>query len=767
MEAGLPSLVPLSASLGVRPTRAGVFVPSVNDLSWQNMFTGALSALTRFWGGSQNLVFSITEDLAEHELFWALVDLHDADQFLIYSGSIAELELLAPEWYVAARAREEERIAGFDPQVIDHHMEDWRGLWIVEGEVPEGLDELLVRRVAPLHGAALHALAPFGGLEQPPYPFSDVGKFEELTQALTNPSTPLGDTERLLLAAEVGILPPGLRDHLEERGVGIADEVLDTPAAWRQFLFRPARPAATYPLHLTEHGLNWYRRRPLRPEAVPVVVGEDPWDFSLFYALRRFRSLAYWIPTALLESEEYCRNILANAELHWGAPAIAVLTASDVNLRDEAVNRLGGLQQRMGGRAARPELRGEDWRGFLREEPNRLFERDNYGLSQPLLVSAGQTPPLSTPLPRASTETPTDLRWMTNVSLQGWSAMRNRHLGPRILQAGAYDENNLRCGADGPGYHCPHFFIQGGVSLEAATVRPVMRPLDILQQLSAIVEVQNWSVRPSDKGVYTRETVALFGGIPTLAADLRAADARLLLDTYLRRGDDQDAPGRWLSDDRRRYLSLTDLGALLDEDRAAALLADLEPRGVLRRGVILKCRRCRAAGFYSAADFEPTFRCFRCRLDQAPGRWSWFSTIEPVWYYRLDEVVRQFLTHNGDLPLLAAHDRFGTSVDAVSYAFELELVDQDSVASELDLAVLEGARLWIGEATVRDRLETSRADEQARLSRLAQIANLADAYGVILVTSAESFSARTKALAEAALPPLWPRLEIIEGVVVR
>lgn len=56
-----PTLTPLSASLGVRPARAGVFVPVVPDLGWQTMFAGALSAPTRFWVGSQSLVFPLTD----------------------------------------------------------------------------------------------------------------------------------------------------------------------------------------------------------------------------------------------------------------------------------------------------------------------------------------------------------------------------------------------------------------------------------------------------------------------------------------------------------------------------------------------------------------------------------------------------------------------------------------------------------------------------------------------------------------------------------
>jgi hypothetical protein len=303
-----------------------------------------------------------------------------------------------------------------------------------------------------------------------------------------------------------------------------------------------------------------------------------------------------------------------------------------------------------------------------------------------------------------------------------------------------------------------------GASLEASTVRPRLRPLDLVDQLAAAVEPPGWQVRPSDKGVYARETTALFGGIAELATALRSPDIRPVLDTYLR--TDAEAPGKPLAD-RRRYLSLADLGGVLDEARAAALLGELEPLEVLRRGVILKCRRCRAAAFYSAAEFEPTFRCVRCRLDQVQDRASWFGTIEPIWYYRLEEVVFQFLTHNGHLPLLAAFDRFHDAREPAAYAFELDVFDPAEEKSELDLAVLVGGRLWVvGEATVQDRFKTSATAEQERLARLGEVVGGLDAYGVIFATSAAEFSERTTMHVGQVFDGLWPRVEYREGVAI-
>jgi hypothetical protein len=149
-----------------------------------------------------------------------------------------------------------------------------------------------------------------------------------------------------------------------------------------------------------------------------------------------------------------------------------------------------------------------------------------------------------------------------------------------------------------------------------------------------------------------------------------------------------------------------------------------------------------------------------------PDRESWLRTVEPIWYYRLDEVVFQFLTHNGHLPLLAAYDRFNETREPVAYAFELDIFDGEGERSELDLAVLVGGRLWVGEATVRDQLGRSAAQEQERLARLGEVVSVLDAYGVIFATSAAEFSERTRTNVSRVLDGLWPRLEYREAVVI-
>lgn len=758
------SVVPVTATLGVRPHRVAVLVPNA-FLGWQKMFTGAITTQTRWWGGSQNLVFPFVDDLAERELFWRLLDVFDPDHFVIHTGARGDLEYLDPAGFAEARRRIEADLPDDDPETIDRLFNDWRELQLFDTpELPAGLEELITRRIAPLHGDATFAFAGVGGMQEPLFPMTDVAMFTTVPNRVVDVSTTLGDLEGLLLAVEVGRLPPGLRSKLLERGIAVQQQALGERASWRMFMFRQ-REDRNYPFRLTELGLEWYRTGPPLRGPIPIVVGDDPWDFALFYALRRWRAVAYWVPTSKLGDEEFCRNVLTAAELHGRAARTIAVVSTDSNGAQRGRDALREVQQRLGaGGLARLELQTADWREVLPAAPSRLFERDNFGLPQPVLVHGGRTPELPTPVPRqVRMEHASDLCWLTDVRLEEWSALRNRYVGRELIDVHGYDENYVRAGSDGVGYHCPRFFSVGRPSLETLTVRPRLRPVPLFEQLAQVLGRQGWSATPSDKGVYASESVNLFGGVAELAGALRDEQTRLVLDAYQQ---ERDGPGKFLKPERRRYLTLADLGSVLgNADAAAALLATLEPREVLRRGVILKCRRCRATAFYSAADFEPTFRCARCRLDQVPDRWSWLSTVEPQWYYRLDEVVFMFMQANGHLPLLASFDRFHNSREAVTYAFELEVVSPDGEQSELDIVLADGARLWVGEATIADQFAPSTHAEQERLSRLAAVAAALDAYGVLLV-SEQTFTSRTKGNVGNAFPSFWPRVEYRESVTL-
>ena len=271
------------------------------------------------------------------------------------------------------------------------------------------------------------------------------------------------------------------------------------------------------------------------------------------------------------------------------------------------------------------------------------------------------------------------MRWMVEARVDGWSPIRaSSELAAKSLLAPAYEHGMVRASRYGLAYFNPDVMTFSRQALASNTVRPKLRPSTLLSQIEARLDGHDWSCEPSDKGNFALQTISLFGGIEHTCNSLRDPVLRPILDAFQPKKQGQlKIPGRFLSQDQRRYLSLRDIEELTSEEGAGDALEELVTRHVLIRGLSLKCRRCRQEGWYGLDEFSETFRCRRCSLEQPMRRGWWLGDGEPAWLYRLAEVVHQFLRADGDLPLLVAWDRFGKSGRALALTNELNFKRSD------------------------------------------------------------------------------------------
>ena len=77
--------------------------------------------------------------------------------------------------------------------------------------------------------------------------------------------------------------------------------------------------------------------------------------------------------------------------------------------------------------------------------------------------------------------------------------------------------------------------------------------------------------------------------------------------------------------------------------------------GVIRRGLVLNCEDCGQLSFYPLENLQQDNSCPRCtsRNSLSLSRWR-MPLEEPQWYYDPHGAVREMLTQDGDVPLLAA-----------------------------------------------------------------------------------------------------------------
>lgn len=352
---------------------------------------------------------------------------------------------------------------------------------------------------------------------------------------------------------------------------------------------------------------------------------------------------------------------------------------------------------------------------------------------------------------------------MTDVDVEGWSAIRHPGLSGHVLQQPITAEFT-RCGRENSAYFCPGPITSTSRSLETQTVRPKLAPLSFFEQVEGVLRDAGWQAEPSDKGIYLQQSAVLFGGTAGLIEALSDERARLLT-AFLAKG--KDAPG-WRLGDQRRYLVLRELRSIgADEEQTDELVMQLEGIGALIRGLVLKCARCRGTRFYRLEELGQTFRCTRCWLEQPLTSTSWMVGPEPPWRYALAEVLYHLLEYNGDLPLLSANDfmlaraRPRRSAEAIQFTGELAMANAEGTDWELDIIITDGTDVWVGEATTKTRLEGTNAKELQRLGRLRAAAEELSARGVLLITS-QQWEATTVERARSVFPDIWPRLEIIE-----
>jgi hypothetical protein len=742
---------PLNTALLARPVRACLLVHELDGWEWQTLFTAGLAAMARFWGSQGDPVLPIPRTDAEAELFWELLARLDPDVIAEHHPLWQDVRELAPEAY-AAQAKpieaELERI-GAEASVVEDHMT----VPIAMPEIPTELRARLLARIAPLHldpdGPTAFLSGEGGGI----HPLADASKLPGLPAKLTELALSPDPFERLLLAMHVGALSPSLRSELVDAGVQVERKELPTAPQLARWLYQPrALNLASTPLTLGMKALAWFGSDPTAALSATVVVGDGAWDFALAHALRCFGHQAWWLPPAWVPDAE---------RLAWVAQRMLTVTRRGVALTVTSASDEGGARALAEQLRSRPDgarlAAFAPWRDVLPARPARLLVRDLVSPGQPLALQGGRTGVLHTPVPELGEGAELELRWMTEVSIEDgrWPLMRHPASSQQVSDLPA---NLARAGADGFAYLSPPMLVRANVPLALQATRPAIEPVSALEQLIAVAAAGDWRCRPSEKGLYTSHAASLFGGFEELCAALSSAPVAAVLVAFL--DGARDAAGLPLGD-RRRYLTHEEIEKLAGgETSAFEMLLDAN---VLRRGVVLKCARCRFAAWYRPSEFDPSFSCKRCGAAQPVDGATLVDRAEPVWRYQLDEVIFQFLRHDGELPVLAAQSRFGDFRAPAGVVCELELRHEDARQVEVDFAVIRAGELWLGEAFTRPRY--AKQEEPERLRELREVAELLGARGVLLATAAPALADITRERAQTAFDGSWPAWEEMAGCV--
>jgi len=242
----------------------------------------------------------------------------------------------------------------------------------------------------------------------------------------------------------------------------------------------------------------------------------------------------------------------------------------------------------------------------------------------------------------------------------------------------------------------------------------------------------------SDKGRFASETTLKMGGLDRLVAVMRDEKTASLLRKFLDHSKNQEGvhdQGAMLTD-KRRYMDFMAINKILDgEDLTVGIIDDWIARGILYRGFILKCSRCLNTAWFSVENVTQMFTCPRCSTQQQYRRVNWLTTNEPPWHYKLDEIVYQFLHHNGDVALLAVDVLQREAQRRFMYSSELKIRSEANPDKklEIDICAIVNNKIVVGEAKSNGSLKD---DDQKPAQVVAKYRSLAKEMGATAVVFA-------------------------------
>jgi hypothetical protein len=672
--------------LNARPPRIAVafFAGDAWGLTAQRLLEG----FSRIWGGAGDVIVPFGETDGIHPALWRVLKRYDADRWAYYAVTEHGRRMAQPEAFNERLDREALRWVEQHGGTIEHAREMFTADHLMRnpqtGE-PDHLADQIRRETAPYERRG-HLFSIVFMADATPGPHVGLARTPDGGQ-LRLPA--IGDLPvhlQLLVRMRTGDLMPEHRNELTQAGI----QVEDTPVAeddlstllsmaWTSYnsdsyglqraiaarLTGEAQEAPAIaddgyllrtPLANTVAGCGtysvWHPDWDDRPFV--VVAGNAADDFALALALDRCFSSAAWLPTGL--SDDYgkvVREALARALYDIDHPRRMRLLVTSTSLADnDLAVAATALNAAIWGRDLTLEI--VDPAAIPLLPPQRLFEQHRFDREEHLVpfvdgVLAGHLPPVVPSGP--DTPAAESLTWQIDVDVEGFTAPTRSCLNEALQHTSSLVDANMRSGSGGPSYMSTRMrFVAGGSTLEQRVARPRLRLPTAIEMVDLLARAAGLTTAPSAAGRFTRGLIELFDGLDECATALRNPTAMAVLDGYQSVAGSGQEPGVYLEAISRRFLTLEDATALagVDAEQARMIMDQLLERQVLDRGLVLACERCAHAAFYPLAELSRTFTCGRCHTTATIRQERWKKpTAEPYWYYSLDEVAFQALSHDG------------------------------------------------------------------------------------------------------------------------
>ena len=738
-----------------------------DDEDWQVNCLRVIEFFSSVWGGAHNIIVP-TDGKNFTNRFWEILSAYDADYFYYYSKTVKDLKSIRSDEYDEWLHKQLESYLGEDADIDNNfarrQIEDMAVRTNVTPQLSPDFPLLIRERLAPFHvpGQIVHRMISDSPPRFPLTPITTVmsGCDEKANLAVLDPSH--HGLYPLWLASVTGLINEALKLDLSREGsvhaMPTSEYSIDLVTSERtRNTFTSAQNLST-PFQLTSLKLATYRsvKSSFLTGPMIVVAGESVFDFCLYYSIARLLQPVLWLPNAWLKStttgggtglfDLFSQSL--RSSLHaMDSITKCIFTSHSLDTRqlEVLVDDLDRASLFRSDAVGSNSEIGFDLAGLF-SRPLRLFEVGNASRPTSLVVQeSSEIEMFETPKPKNfSNIHPHEHRWITDVIVSGHHLPRNPSLGEWTIRSPILGSHGARIGAGTLSYFCPNIGYAGG-DIDTVLVRPtifVPSPLEIFERIFWSI---GYEAKISDKGFFTGQAIQKFGGLDAIGSFLRDPLTRQLIFKFL----DPSEHGNLRDDgcrlnDQRRYLPFPAISKLLGGDVAGQKASELLlSKDILYRGCIFKCSFCRNADWFGLDEFTQTFKCKRCGATQhASAENYWYAEHEPGWFYKLDEIVYQFLHHNGYVSCLALDSLRAKSQDSFLFTGDLELIKSGSNTRkpefELDIVAIVDGDIVLGEAKKNDKLEDK------DIKKYLHLAVRVGANKLAFATFAASWSAATR-----------------------
>ena len=727
----------------VRPPRIATLIP--DSTNWHEDVISLFNIYSRTWGGLGDIIVPYSQDGTIHEAIFNGLREYDADYFVGQGG-----------WSFPDTVNNK-ILENLSPFLDRYDDTSWRSSLLHQ-------DEYLITDMCKLSNQSSYLM----NIELVDMPLP----LQVLIRSITGG---ISDAHRKSFPKEIYVLKDikvGIQD-LETSLRFVFFNVM--PQIWTQEIDNlrlretiyasihgtvPPKIFGQLALSMTAHGCKWYSDNILHPmNPMLLVIGDSFNDFAYALLMNRLGHFASWIPVNVSNSlpdinDKYLtalRNIFR--EFIFGTASVKKVVCTSLSLTEievlDQINLLYETDQRSSCVI--------EYSDPLAVEPSKLqFLLDDKFFQvesrQPFLDGTllGEIPPLTPNF--VEDKILDDCIWILDVvaSSEDGNGYRlpTRSILNKLADSKASIVNQVRVSSTGVSYRS-HLLraLPIGTPLMQRLVRPSIRLPSADEVFQELAKRHNLKLHLSANGRYNQITVALWGGLDKLAADLLNKTSRNLFDKWIvgkNNPNYQDPTPGFIPHDRR-FFNLCDAveATQATAEEIRELFDRYLTRSIIRRGLVLRCCRCLYTTFYPIDDFGHSFACSRCESNNLLNKNSWHKDhLEPIWFYELDEVVYQTLHLNGLVPLLALQ-RLSQDAKSFSFMHESEVTGGNTQIMEVDLWAIKNGEIILGEAKSNNVLSNGKKEEEKQCARLAEVSEKFTADKFVLATSSTSWDDRT------------------------